>query len=216
MSIRAMESLREHTTVPYQLIVVDNASPAHKAEQGMPVGPYKEFLREICFHQNVDYLKQDTNIGFGRAVNLAIPVAKGEYFCQMNSDCELVEDTLVMLIGALEYYHFDVAMPEHFENCKAYNLGKSRELMTEQWRFGAFWLMRKQMFESVMGFDESFDMCYYEDTDLWRRIEARGGRIHGYRGTWVKHKGGASSLPNRDALFMANKKRFEDKWGVAK
>ena len=85
--------------------------------------------------------------------------------------------------------------------------------MGADWRFGAFWVMQRAAWDAVGGFDEDFQMFYWEDTALWAAIEVTGRKIAGYRGTWVKHKGGASSHPERDFYFERNKKLFEEKWG---
>jgi GT2 family glycosyltransferase len=102
-------------------------------------------------------------------------------------------------------------MPEHFENCMHYGMGKSQDLMGTDWRFGAFYVARTAVMRQVNGYDEDFEMCYWEDTDLWRRLEEKGHRIAGWRGTWVSHWGGASSHPERDRFFAENRERYAKK-----
>lgn len=204
--IRALNSIKQHVKIPYELIVVDNASPAH-------VNSFlaASFYRALAQHPAITITLPE-NIGFGPAVNMALKVATGKYFCQMNSDCELVEDSPSILIKVMETYGVDVAMPEHYENCQHYKLEKTDELMGDDWRFGAFWIIRTGWLRSVGGFDEQFELCYFEDTDLWKRLEVMGAKIRGWRGTWVKHKGGASALPNMNEIFQRNKELFDRKW----
>lgn len=157
------------------------------------------------------------NRGFGPAVNLGLSLHPDtDYVCQMNSDCELVEDSINKMVRVLEANQIDVTFPEHYENCKHYGLDQGPneyDLMGQDWRFGAFWVARRSIWDAVGGFDPHFKMCYWEDTDLWKRMEFMGAKLAGCRWTWVKHKGGASSLPDRDAYFEENRKRFEERWG---
>jgi GT2 family glycosyltransferase len=195
---RAIASIVNYTGTPFELIIVNNASPC-----GDLAVDCKDLLDRIP--HRVHY--NESNRGFGPACNQGLKRARGEYFCQMNTDCELVEDSITMLIGAMRLHDLDVAMPEHFENCMAYGMGKSDELMSN-WKFGAFYVARTEALLAVDGYDEDFQMCYWEDTDLWRRMEKAGFRIAGWRGTWVSHWGGASAHPERDRYFQENREKY--------
>ena len=198
---RAAESVFQHVKSDYVLTLFNNASPF--------LGSWaRKYPKAIL-------LSSSENLGFGRSINVAAAMTRSEYICQMNSDCDLVEDSVSQLIKFMEMYNVDVGMPEHYENCQHYGIQKSEEIMGKDWRFGAFWVARRKAFESVGGFDTDYDMCYFEDTDLWKRLESQGFLVAGYRGTWVKHLGGASSLPNRDELFAKNKRLFESRWGAS-
>ena len=190
--------------VDLRVVLVDNSSPV----QATWVGSANDW----------DVVLLRKNRGFGPAVNLGMSLhPETDYVCQMNSDCELVEDSINKLIRVIEANDVDVAMPESYDNCKHYGLDKGPDeydLMGSDWRFGAFWVMRRSMWDEVLGFDERFKMCYWEDTDLWKRVEKAGGTIAGCRWTWVKHVGGASSIPERDYYFNENKRLFEEKWGI--
>lgn len=207
----AVQSIREHVKIPYHLGIYDNASPAHEDTSQL-----MRFLESLNGVEHLTIFSSKENVGFGPAVNILGRTASAvgiPYFAQMNSDCELVEDTFAELIDVIEKYEVHVAFPEHYENCKHYKLDKENVLMGNDWRFGALWVMPTHLFSVAGGFDEQFSMCYWEDTDLWRRLESAGRTLRGWRGTWVKHKGGASSLPDRDAHFNRNKALFEAKWG---
>jgi GT2 family glycosyltransferase len=190
----------DRAKVDLKVVLVDNHSPV----QATWVGSAHDW----------DVILLRENRGFGPAVNLGMRVhPRTDYVCQMNSDAELVEDSISILIDVVEKFGVDVVMPEHYENCKHYGLGKSDELMGSDWRFGAFWIMPRAVWDGVGGFDEDFEMCYWEDTALWAKLQASGRKIAGWRGTWVKHAGGASSHPDRDFYFERNRRLFEDKWG---
>lgn len=56
----------------------------------------------------------------------------------------------------------------------------------------AFWLLRKEAWESVGGFDESFAPAWFEDVDLCRRLREGGWRLLYFPGLFVYHRGGAA------------------------
>jgi O-methyltransferase len=199
----AIRSIAREVHAAYELIVVDNDSPV------------KGFRTSLGAVPDGSVVELQRNVGFGPAVNAGFSRAKAPFLCQMNSDCELVEDSVSLLIETMQKHELSVGMPEHYENCLHYGLGKSDQLMGPDWRFGAFWVITRRAWDLVGGFDESFRMCYWEDSDLWKRIEACGGRIAGWRGTWVKHLGGASTHPDRDKYFEENRARFLSRWGAA-
>jgi GT2 family glycosyltransferase len=198
----AVWSVARHVQTAYELIVVDNASPFPIMGDFMTAAGIKEWT----------LLKFMGNRGFGPAVNAGAKLARGRYLCQMNSDAELVEDSVSELIRVMREYGLVVAMPENYDACMHYKLQKSNQIMGETWRFGAFWVAVTAVFREVGGFDEGYKYSYWEDTDLWRRIEERGYHVAGWRGTWVKHVGGASSHPDRDRWFAYNKKRYDERW----
>jgi len=205
---RAVASILNYVEAPYELILIDNASPC-----GVLVNDLVDLLEEIP-SKEWSIRTMEKNIGFGPAVNIGLALAQGRYFCQMNTDVELVEDSVSMLIEILEKNHFDAVMPEHFENCMHYSMGKKDELMTESWRFGAFYLGLRDSFRKVCGYNERFRMCYWEDTDLWARMEKEGMRLCGWRGTWVSHWGGASAHPDRDRFFAENRALYASLHGL--
>lgn len=202
---KAVASIVEHVKYPYELILVDNASPFPLAEL---------WILENLSSVGVNYLivQNQTNRGFGPAVNQGAAVAGGEFLCQMNSDCELVEDSVSILIGEMEKHQIDLGTTEHYENCLRYGLGKSDVTMGEDWFFGAFWICRRSVWDELGGFDEEYVLGYWEDSDLVKRARAKGYRVAGTRNTWVSHKGGASSHPDRDKYFELNRQRYEAKW----
>jgi N-acetylglucosaminyl-diphospho-decaprenol L-rhamnosyltransferase len=64
------------------------------------------------------------------------------------------------------------------------------------WVLGAALALRREAFEAVGGFDESFFM-YYEEVDLCYRLQRAGWQIHYAPVTTVTHVGGASTGQRR-------------------
>ena len=208
-TLRALESIERYTSVKHEVILIDNDSPCIRA-----FGKFSTTLGKSVLLPK--------NVGFGKAINLAweLKDEKCEWFAQMNSDCLLVEDTFAELIRVAEKHELDVAFPDHTENMELCGVKKADELMQNGWRFGALWLARKESLDRVTSadghlFDPRF-FCYFDDTDLWRRMEQAGMKLDGTRSTAVSHLGGGSGTPEFTAAIFAESKRlYEEKWGIA-
>jgi GT2 family glycosyltransferase len=82
-----LASLREHmAAVDHEVIVVDNAS-----SDGSPDMVAQEF-------PHVRLVRNSDNVGFGRANNQAMRIARGEWFLLLNSDTELFDDSVAGLV----------------------------------------------------------------------------------------------------------------------
>lgn len=86
------------TEYQYEIFVVDNGS-----KDGSPDQVRKHFGGRI------QLIKNRENIGFARANNQALRVAKGEYIILLNSDTELKQNSIKDLVSFLEE-HPSVAM----------------------------------------------------------------------------------------------------------
>lgn len=82
--INAVNSLFEQTKdLSYEVIVVDNASPDGS---GLEISKY--------FGQKIQFIQSEVNIGFGRANNLALEIAKGSYVFLLNPDTLILNNAL--------------------------------------------------------------------------------------------------------------------------
>lgn len=72
-----------------EIIVVDNASPDNSITKLAPLFP------------DVYFLQAETNIGFGRACNLGLSKAKGNYILFLNPDTLVPENTLTHCVSFL-------------------------------------------------------------------------------------------------------------------
>jgi hypothetical protein len=84
-------SIREHVTgVDYEVILVDNASSDGSAE-----------MVRLEFPE-VRLIANDQNVGFGRANNQAMRVARGKLFLLLNSDTLVIDDSIQRLANFIE------------------------------------------------------------------------------------------------------------------
>ena len=70
------------------------------------------------------------------------------------------------------------------------------------WITGAFFVIRKEAFQAVHGFDERY-FLYFEDTDLCRQLRDRGYRIRYQPASSVVHHSGASQHPKSERIARA-------------
>ena len=85
-----LASLQAVTYPNYEVIVVDNASPAHEV---IPIGEQFPHVRLICSAKN---------LGFAGGNNLGIAAAKGEYLLFLNNDTEVEPGFLEPLVALFE------------------------------------------------------------------------------------------------------------------
>ena len=183
-------------TIPYEIIVVDNAS-----QDGSPD------LIESNFPQ-VQLLQEQKNWGFGVGNNLAAKVAKGEFLFLLNTDTQLTSDILPSLIRLMKEYP-DVGIigpkllnPDEslqlstawkisiageyktLQQLKAYENPQHRAAVEQKFEaaqavdivVGAAFLIRKSLFDQLGGFDETFFM-YFEESDLCQRARELGWKV---------------------------------------
>lgn len=216
MTVECLRSVQSQTSVPYELIVIDNASPdgsAHLIADQFP---------------DIQLLAETSNHGFARANNLAINRASGEYLLLLNPDTVVLDNAVDRLV------HFAQRTPSAkiwggrtlFEDgslnpascwrrmtawsawCRATGLdaafststlfngeayggwdrGDEREVDIVS---GCFFLIEREFWEAMGGFDLSYEM-YGEEADLCLRASREGARPRVTPDATIVHHGGAS------------------------
>lgn len=224
-----IESVIRHTQkVPYEIIVVDNASPKDNPD---------EFLRKF---PSIKLIKSKENGGFAKGNNLGIEVAKGDIILLLNSDTLLTEDSISIAaealrqrpdVGALgvrltytdgKLQHtarkfrsirnevLDVFRPL----LKMVPYKKRSQLMLNQyfhgdystyadWVSGAFMMFRRSLLEKLPGhkLDERFFM--YGEDQLWcYQFSLLGFRNYYLADTTVIHIHNASTAPSKQLQLL--------------
>jgi GT2 family glycosyltransferase len=85
-----IQSIIKFTSLPFEIILIDNASADRSIEE------FKNLFPELTLILNKE------NIGFGRANNLGISIAKGEYLFLLNSDTLLTSDAACKFFDYME------------------------------------------------------------------------------------------------------------------
>lgn len=201
-----------------EIIVVDNLSPDDSCDMMRKLFP------------EVQLIANTENIGFAKANNQGVAIAKGEYICILNPDTVVAEDTFTKVLsfaerrpkaGAIGVRLIDgtgkflpeckrnlptpkVAFQKIFGNGDLYYARnvKQNENGKVAVLVGAFMWMRTDIYKEVKGFDEQYFM-YGEDIDLSYTITKAGYQNYYVGQAPVIHYKGEST--SRDAVY---RKRF--------
>lgn len=182
-----LHSLFESDQASAEIIVVDNASTDGSFETNRNSFP------------QVLWISNSKNLGFGAACNLAAEYGRGEYLAFLNPDTRVTPGWLDALIAVLDANPnaglvtpkiLLLDSPGRINTCgndvHISGLTLCRGLGTSQNDFnqleavdavsGAAFVIRKELFELLKGFDESY-FLYMEDTDLSWRARLNGWQI---------------------------------------
>lgn len=197
-----------------EIIVIDNDSKDDSCEMVKTIFP------------NVILIENKENVGFSKANNQAVAVAKGEYVCILNPDTAVAEDTFHLAIqysegieniGALGVYLMDGTgnfLPESKRNLPTPKVslmklaGFSQQYYSElketsqgevEVLVGAFMLIKRAVYNEVGGFDEDYFM-YGEDIDLSYKITQAGYKNHYLGSTTILHYKGEST--QKDEVYF--------------
>ncbi len=218
-----ISSVIEQTTVPYEIILVDNAS----SECDPALFQMK--------YPSIHLVRNDQNIGFAAGNNAGIHVASGDVILLLNSDTILQEDaigkTLRFLLeqqkagvvgcrmtypdGTIQYTArrfrsfvwelsdlfrpFLYLMP--YKKRASYMLGRyfKSDFVTEcDWLNGAFFMFRRELLQKMpdQKLDERFFM--YGEDHLWCwQIQSLGYKNIFFPGTTIVHINNASTSPEK-------------------
>jgi len=206
---------RSLKSIDSEIIVIDNNSPDDSCAM------VKAKFPEITLIENKE------NVGFSKANNQAVKIAKGEYVCILNPDTAVAEDTFVKALfyaesisnlGALGIYLMDGTgsyLPESKRNLptpkasllKLFGSGKSYYANHIAPKgdgevavlVGAFMLLKRKVYNEVNGFDEDYFM-YGEDIDFSYKITKAGYKNHYLGSINILHYKGESTQKNVEYL----------------
>lgn len=167
------------------IYIQDDASSA-ETRQMLEQLPYD------CVH--VHHAKK--NQGFGSSVNEAVSRSSAAYVLILNSDTRATRDFLPLLCDALAADpQLAVIIPGGNDYARhdldRYARAPGGYIRTYRLQGHAF-LIRRQVFEEIGGFDPAFGRGYYEDVDLGRRLDQRGWRLGVHPDACIEHEVGAS------------------------
>lgn len=214
------------TTVPFDLVVVDNGSTDGTAE----------FLREVSYPFPLRRDRNEGNLGLIRALNQGWRLAQGEFVCFLHNDTEMREPRwLERLIAALDgdramslaglYGARRVRRDGRYVGRTIVHCLADGPIMREPEVEvaavdGVCLFLRRSLLERLGGFDEGYGFFHGYDRDLSFAVREAGGRcvvvnapfIHrgGGTRTSVAAEGPLSDDLTRRRLALA---RFVSKWG---
>lgn len=187
VTLRCIQSVVENTTIPYEIVVIDNASTDGTVEAVKQLKIENWKLKIFC---------NSKNMGFAKAVNQGITAAKGKYilllnsdvftkkgsiekmieFAQITPDCGVVGGKLVFANG--EVQRSVMVFPTLGQSIKKYWLEKKDQDLPDVVTavdavVGAAFLITPKARKTVGLMDERYFM-YFEDLDYCRRVKQAG------------------------------------------
>lgn len=220
-----LRSVLDRTDGDFELIVVDNGS-----EDGTPA-----FVRSLR-DSRVTLIRNETNLGFAKAVNQGLRRARGRYAVWLNNDAVVTGGWAGRLvaglerapwIGAIGPYTNETSGPQRLA---AATYGEVSRLHA----FAAAWAMRhegrlawahrligfclahrRSVLDEIGYLDERFGLGTYEDFDFCLRLRQAGYELFIAEDAFIHHHGHKSFDGNRVGFndqVRRNREVFIDKW----
>lgn len=220
---RCLASVMRHTEgVPYEVILADDRPSA-------PVAP-------LLAADNLVAYVNETNLGFLRNSNAAAARARGRFLLFLNNDttvgrdwlrpmltlmqadprvgavgCKLLNpDGTVQEAGGIIYSNGwgDPCGKGDRPDRGCYNYVREVDVVT-----GACFLVRRDLFDALGGFDDRYAPAFYEEFDLVTAMRDQGYKVLYQPASVVRHFGSASyGVEARDRQTERNHKAFCKKW----
>lgn len=162
-------------------------------------------------YQQLHICHAPINQGFGKSVNDAAARSDADWVLVLNSDTEVHENFLPLLCEAFAADpELAVISPtqDNFSKSKLERYQRQPGGYIATYRFqGCAFLIRRNLFVAMGGFDAQFGRGYFEDTDLGRRLVQRGWRMDVHPDASIHHAGGASFGRGRSYRLLAQRNR---------
>src|SRR4051794_4870789 len=224
VAIDAVASLVEHTKQPFEVIIVDNASPDYS------IAAIRAGIA------GVNLIAEDHNLGFGGGNNRAAREARAPVICMLNVDARVTPGWLEPLLRLLDQREVGAVAPALID---ANGALQEAGAMVDHWGYtgpvgtrgfgnpvpvptrplmvdyasAACLLMRTDVFRSLDGFDPTYRLAYYEDLDMCMRLWERGLKVVAEPASRVVHLGGGTVTPVvSQALWHHNRSVFLHRW----
>lgn len=203
---RCVESIRRGTTVPYELVLVDNGSQ-HEARE------YAEEAADVV-------VLHDENLGFARGMNGGLAVAAGTFVAFVNNDAQVPVGWAEALLESLQGDAVGMAVPALTAAGNARTVRSAPG--TAVWRLhpfevppsGVLCVLRANIMRQLGGWGEEYTPASGEDADLAFKVWVNDLDVVFDERVLVDHVGKVSArhLPDRRRAWRENGHRFLDTW----
>ena len=210
-------------SIPFEVIVIDDSTEGRG-----------EYLTSLV--PRVRLVRTKTRKSFGEKINLAAPMARGEYLCLLNNDTLVTAGWLEKLMAAARtdpriavvgnrhltpetglINHGGMVInsrfcPVHLYRVQPADFGPALISREFQILTAACWLVSKRTFLALGSFDPQFHNGF-EDVDFCLRARQKGYKVFYAADSVIYHHG--LSTPGRTDHETSNAENFKSKWGAA-
>ena len=219
--------LRNTRDIAYEVIVGDNQSKDETPQL------FKEKIK------NVNYYRNNEDLGYLRNCNYASTFANGKYLCLLNNDIQVMRGWLNELVGCFNTWKdaglagSKLIFPDGrlqeaggivWRDASAWNYGRFSNPNDSEYNFtretdyctGASILIERELFNKFGGYDNVYIPAYYEDTDLAFKVRSVGKKvIYNPYSTVVHYEGithGVNINEGVKTYQVRNQKIFYERW----
>ena len=203
-----VKSIRKNTTLPYELIIVDNGSTSNT----------QKWVKENS-DQSLIFKK---NQGFSKGFNEGLKIAQGEFVMMANNDTEFPPEWDVKLVECLEKYpNVGIVSPVYTNGRRIAQRREPGIKLIKVGRFkrgpsGIAYFMRRHEMNDIFGkWCEDYKIASGEDADLCMTVWSNDYDILIDERVLIKHKGkvtSGSKLTDWKVLYSRNGKQYRKKW----
>ncbi|MCQ6559722.1 glycosyltransferase family 2 protein [Paenibacillus mendelii] len=214
-------SIKRHTQIPYEIIVVDNGSTDGTAD--------------VCRQEGITFISLASNIGFPAACNMGLKLASGDTLLLLNNDVIVSRNWLqnmlnclnsradIGIVGPLTNYasgkqQIDMPYTNLEEMANQLNEPDSGKWMHVDRIVGLCFLFKRDLMDQIGLLDERFSPGHFEDDDYCYRARGAGYKLRIAGDVFIFHHGSASFGRQEESrvkqLIESNRHKFIAKWGV--
>lgn len=225
-----LASLAEHAgDVPFEVIVVDDASPDGSADA----------LEGV---QGLRLLRNTANLGFVGSCNAGAAAARAPWLVFLNNDTTVTAGWLEALLRTFEdldgtglagsrLVYPDGRLQEAgglvFSDGSGWNYGRFADPSDPRYGYarethycsGAAIMIERALFDRLGGFDARYAPAYYEDTDLAFKVREAGLKVIVQPASTVIHHEGVTSGTDTGSGIkrhqVINQATFRERWRTA-
>lgn len=219
LTLSCLQSIISHCKVPFELIIIDNASTDATVE----------LLARV---EGARIFRNDNNRGFLQACNQGFDYARGKYILLLNNDAEIRKESIGAAYKTLLSDHtigavggrivlLDGTLQEagsiiwNDGSCAGYGRGEDpgdpKFMFRREVDFcsGAFLLVPMDVVRQLNGFDELYSPAYYEETDFCMRLREHGYKVMYEPRAQITHFEFASSENSDRAIQLQRSNRVK-------
>ena len=221
----ALDAVARHTTVRHEVIVVDNPTADGRTRTA----------ESLAGREEVRLIEAEENLGFSGGNNLGAREAFGDFVCFLNPDVIVSDGWLAPLLAALDDPIVGISAPVlvdpggslqeagqllYDDGCTAAVGGP--EVTPGEWAqaftrdvdyaSAACWVVRRDDFLALGGFDERYRPAYFEDVDYALRVEQAGQRTRLVASIPVVHHHGQGATVDVRPIAERSRDTFRSIW----